>query len=138
MTASVAHGLVFALPDSAGAGEHGRRENSRGEALSSLEQAGSLRDRFYAWRGRSGRRYVCSVFRCEEDRFLADLTSGVVIGVARDAGGMARPVCVASAQATGGLTILRERAREAGVAEWHVHFCDSRDVFGDLAGSLLH
>jgi hypothetical protein len=138
MAASVAHGLVFASPDSPGASAHGREENRRGEALSSLEQAGSLRDRFYAWRGRSGRRYVCSVFRCEEDRFLADLAAGVVIGVARDAGGTVRPVCVASAPATGGFRALRERAREAGVAEWHVHFCDNQDVFGDLAGSLLH
>jgi hypothetical protein len=139
MTASIAQRVVFASPsEEGGASPCGRRENSRGEVLPSLAQAGPLRERFYAWRGRSGRRYVCSVFPFDEDRFVAEVTSGVLIGVARDAAGAARPVCVAPARLAGGLMVLRERAREAGVSEWHVHFSDSQDVFGDLAGTLLH
>jgi hypothetical protein len=139
MTASIAQRLVFASPSAGGgASPRGQRENSRGEVLPSLEQAGPLRERFYAWRGRSGRRYVCSVFRSDEDRFVAGVTSGVLIGVARDAAGAARPVCVTPARAAGGLPVLRECAREAGVSEWHVHFSDCQDVFGDLAASLLH
>ena len=33
----------------------------RGQALAALRSS-ELRDRFYSWRGGSGRRYVCSVF----------------------------------------------------------------------------
>jgi len=138
MTAAVAHSLFFAFPSAHGAGGSSEtRGKSRGEALPSLAGAGALKERFYAWRGRSGRRYVCSVFCREEEHFVADVVSGVIIGVGRDAGGAARPVWIAPAGA-GGLSNLRDCAREAGVAEWHVHFCDNPDAFGDLAGSLLH
>lgn len=138
MTAAVAHPLVFPFPSAHGAGgSPEKRDGSRGEALPSLAEAGALKERFYAWRGRSGRRYVCSVFCREEERFVADVASGVIIGVARDAGGTARPVWIAQA-GEGGLSNLRDCAREAGVAEWHIHFCDNPDVFRDLAGSLLH
>ncbi len=138
MTAAVAQSLVFSLAPAHGARVSPEKpDRGRGEALPSLAAAGALRERFYAWRGRSGRRYVCSVFCCEEERFVAEVASGVIIGVVRDAGGRARPVWIAPAGA-GELSTLRDCARAAGVAEWHVHFCDHPDAFGDLAGSLLH
>ncbi len=70
---------------------------SRGEALRSLAETDSLRGRFFAWRGASGRRYVCSVFQSGEESFIADVTNGAVIGVARE-GVTTRPVCVFLAQ----------------------------------------
>ena len=69
----------------------------RGQALQSLAETDSLRSRFFSWRGASGRRYVCSVFQSGEDSFVADVTNGVVIGVARE-GATTRPVCVFLAQ----------------------------------------
>ncbi|MGE4173472.1 MAG: hypothetical protein AB7F41_13450, partial [Methylocystis sp.] len=70
---------------------------ARGEALQSLAEADSLRNRFMSWRGASGRRYVCSVFQSGEESFIADVTNCVVIGVARE-GATTRPVCVFLAQ----------------------------------------
>jgi hypothetical protein len=71
--------------------------NSRGQELESLVESDSLRSRFFAWMGLSGRRYVCSVFQQGEEGFVADVESGVVVGVARE-GAVARPVCVFAAQ----------------------------------------
>ena len=68
----------------------------RGEALPSLAGSQGLRDRFYAWRGKSGRRYVCSVFRSGEEGFIADVTGGAIIGVSRTEA-VTRPVCVIAA-----------------------------------------
>jgi len=113
------------------------KSSSRGEALSSLADSHGLRDRFYAWRGKSGRRYVCSVFRSGEEGFVADVTNGAIIGVARE-GDAARPVCVLTAGHSRTTQDLRAFGRELGVAEWHVHFCGEADVVGDLSGSLLH
>ena len=110
----------------------------RGEALTSLAGSQGLSDRFFAWRGKAGQRYVCSVFRDGEEGFVADVTDGAIIGVARD-GAAARPVCVIAAQQSGSTQALRALGRELGVAEWHVHFCGESDaVVSDLSGSLLH
>jgi len=111
----------------------------RGEALQSLADADSLRSRFFSWRGASGRRYVCSVFQSGEEAFIADVTNGAVIGVARE-GVTTRPVCVFPAQerATGDRHALRKMARELGVAEWHVHFCADAATLRDLSASLLN
>lgn len=110
----------------------------RGEALPSLAGSQGLRDRFYAWRGKSGRRYVCSVFRSGEEGFLAGVTDGAIVGVAHtDA--TARPVCVIAARHTLATKDLRAMGHELGVVEWHVHFSGETDnVVGDLSGSLLH
>jgi len=108
----------------------------RGQALQSLAETDSLRSRFFSWRGASGRRYVCSVFQSGEDSFVADVTNGVVIGVARE-GATTRPVCVFLAQERAGRR-LREIARELGVAEWHVHFCADAASLRDLSASLLN
>ena len=111
----------------------------RGQALQSLAETDSLRSRFFSWRGASGRRYVCSVFQSGEASFVADVTNGVVIGVARE-GATTRPVCVFLAQerAHGDRRGLREIARELGVAEWHVHFCADAASLRDLSASLLN
>ena len=110
----------------------------RGQALQSLAETDSLRSRFFSWRGASGRRYVCSVFQSGEDSFVADVTNGVVIGVARE-GATTRPVCVFLAQERArDRRGLREIARELGVAEWHVHFCADAASLRDLSASLLN
>ncbi|MGZ9409971.1 MAG: hypothetical protein ACXW3J_05000 [Methylocystis sp.] len=111
----------------------------RGQALQSLAETDSLRSRFFSWRGASGRRYVCSVFQSGEESFIADVTNGVVIGVARE-GAATRPVCVFLAQerSYGDRRGLREIARELGVAEWHVHFCADAASLRDLSASLLN
>ncbi|MGJ0621445.1 MAG: hypothetical protein ACR65Z_12145 [Methylocystis sp.] len=111
----------------------------RGEALRSLAETDSLRGRFFSWRGASGRRYVCSVFQSGEESFIADVTNGAVIGVARE-GVTTRPVCVFLAQdrKPGDRYALRRMARELGVAEWHVHFCADAATLRDLSASLLN
>lgn len=111
----------------------------RGEALQSLAATDSLRSRFFSWRGASGRRYVCSVFQSGEESFIADVTNGVVIGVARE-GAASRPVCVFLAQERmpGDRRALRKMAQELGVAEWHVHFCADAATLRDLSASLLN
>ncbi len=114
------------------------KASPRGEALNSLAGSKGLRDRFYAWRGKSGRRYVCSVFGCGEEGFIADVTSGAIIGVMRD-DAVTRPVCVIPAGQSGSSQSLRALGREHGVAEWHVHFSGEMDeVVSDLHGSLFH
>lgn len=111
----------------------------RGQALRSLAGSQGLRDHFFSWRGASGRRYVCSVFQAGEDGFVADVTNGVVIGVARD-GGAARPVCVflAGEEERRDRYALRRMAREFNVSEWHVHFCADAETMRDLSASLLN
>lgn len=112
--------------------------SARGQELGSLAQLEGLRGRFFSWRGASGARYVCSVFQAGEDGFVADVTNGVIIGVARE-GGAARPVCVFLAQQDGGdQRALRDLARELRIAEWHVHFCAGVETLRDLSGSLLN
>ena len=108
----------------------------RGQALQSLAETDSLRSRFFSWRGASGRRYACSVFQSGEASFVADVTNGVVIGVARE-GAATRPVCVFLAQERARRG-LRQIARELGVAEWHVHFCADAASLRDLSASLLN
>lgn len=108
----------------------------RGQALQSLVASEGLRDRFFSWRGLSGRSYVCSVFQAGEEGFVADVVSGLVIGVARD-GGVARPVCVFLARGDERRG-LRDMAREFDVAEWHVHFCADARTVRDLSAALLN
>ena len=116
---------------------------SRGEALQSLVSADGLRDRFFSWRGTSGRRYVSSVFQIGETGFVADVTSGLIIGVARNPSacdGAARPVGLFRAiegRRTDAFA-LRRMARETGVTEWHVLFGADDATMQDLAASLLN
>jgi hypothetical protein len=107
----------------------------RGQELQSLAETDALRGRFFSWRGVSGERYVCSVFQRGEENFVADVESGVIIGVARESAGR-RPVCVLGAGEN--ILSLRHLARELGVVEWHVRFGADTDAVRDLSGSLLN
>jgi len=113
-----------------------RHRGDKGGALTSLARTQSLRDRFFSWRGLSGRRYVCSIFKIGEEAFVADITLGVAIGVIRS-GGDAHARFVTQLGQYGNGEQLRAIGRELGVNEWHVHFSNSGDVFEDLTGSLL-
>jgi hypothetical protein len=133
MSVSALYPTIFSSPS-----PRNGKTPPRGEALPSLAGSQGLRDRFYAWRGKSGRRYVCSVFRDGEESFIADVTDGAIIGVAR-ADAVSRPVCVIDARRSPGTQALRALGRELGVVEWHVHFSGDADgVVSDLSGSLLH
>jgi len=115
-----------------------RRETSpSGQALASLSTS-DLRERFYSWRGLSGRRYICSVFSAAETAVVSEFTAAAVIGVAK-AGAARRPVCVMSSREfhVWGDIGSREGAESHGVSEWHVHFGVDDDGLRDLAGSLL-
>ncbi len=113
------------------------RATPRGQALASLT-ASDLHERFYSWRGVSGRRYICSVFSVAETAAVSEFTSAAVIGVAND-GAARRPVCVMSSREFRLLEDvgLRGDASAHGVSEWHVHFGVDEDGLRDLAGSLL-
>lgn len=108
-----------------------------GQALASL-LASELRERFYSWRGLSGRRYICSVFSTADAAIVSEFTAAAVIGVARD-GAARRPVCVMSSREfrVSGDIGSREGAGGHGVTEWHVHFGVDEEGLRDLAGSLL-
>jgi len=119
-----------------------RRETSpgaspSGQALASLSTS-DLRERFYSWRGLSGRRYICSVFSVAETAVVSEFTAAAVIGVAK-AGAAQRPVCVMSSREfhVWGDIGSREGAESHGVSEWHVHFGVDDEGLRDLAGSLL-
>lgn len=125
----------FALSRRSPLRDAGKALNPRGQELDSLAGSDALRGRFFSWRGVSGRRYVCSVFHRGEENFIADVESGVIIGVARD-GAALRPVCMFSAGESRALA--PELAREFGVVEWHVHFSLDGETIRDLSGSLLN
>lgn len=81
--------------------------------------AGLGERRFTAWRGRSGRRYVASVFQLSDDHALG-FTDAVLLAIsgdrrviaARDSG----PFGVEAA-----LTRWRQSVQDAGACEIHVH-----------------
>jgi hypothetical protein len=109
-----------------------------GQALASL-LASDLRERFYSWRGLSGRRYICSVFSAADAAVVSEFTAAAVIGVAK-VGAARRPVCVMSSREfrVWGDIGPREGAESHGVSEWHVHFGVDEQGLRDLAGSLLN
>lgn len=111
---------------------------ARGQELASLNSC-DLRDRFYSWRGASGQRYVCSIFRLNEESVVADFSQAVVIGVARE-GAARRPICVlcSSDFETDTGRIIRADARALGANEWHVHFGARDDMLRGLAAALLN
>ena len=103
-----------------------------GLGLASLT-ASNLERRFYAWLGKSGRRYVCTVFRNGEGEVLGSFTDASIVGVAhRDE--VRRPVCVLAPSDFDGNSNVRAAAAIAlGVNEWHVHFLtDPRELAADL------
>jgi hypothetical protein len=121
-----------------GRGDDRAARAPRGQSLASLP-ASDLGERFYAWRGASGARFVCSVFQAGETGIVADFSSALIVGVARE-GALRRPVCVLSSREFEGVAGRApwEAERALGVAEWHVHFCADEDKLCDLAASLLN
>jgi hypothetical protein len=109
-----------------------------GQALASLLTS-DLAERFYSWRGLSGRRYICSVFSAADAAVVSEFTAAAVIGVTR-VGAARRPVCVMSSREfhVWGDIGSREGAESHGVSEWHVHFGVDDERLRDLAGSLLN
>ncbi len=105
----------------------------RGEALAALFGS-ELRERFYSWRGGSGRRYVCSVFPAAEQAVVGERWAAAVIGVANECGAR-RAVYVMTSGEFGALA--EKDAKAQGVNEWHVHFGMDEAGLRDLAGSLL-
>lgn len=107
---------------------------------------GALASRFHSWRGRSGERYVFTVYPVDREDIsagLPDLDSAVVIGVAFD--GRRERVRVAIFEAGWGDGRLTrgdsaiEAALAAGAREWHVHLLATsaearRAVIRDLEG----
>lgn len=95
-------------------------------ALASLA-GGDLEERFHAWRGRSGRRYICSVFPVDQraaDAGLPEFAEAIVIAVGEDIGGERR--VVAFLQCEYGANALARQAFvaaavKAGAQQWHVH-----------------
>ncbi|PWB83238.1 MAG: hypothetical protein C3F11_07765 [Methylocystaceae bacterium] len=112
--------------------------SARGQELASLASC-DLRDRFYSWRGASGQRYVCSIFRLDEESVVAEFSQAVVIGVVRE-GATRRPVCVLRSRdfETDDGRAVRDDARKLGVNEWHVRFGARDDIMLGLAAALLN
>jgi hypothetical protein len=95
-------------------------------ALASLA-GGDLAERFHAWRGRSGRRYICSVFPVDVrdgEAGLPDFAEAVVIAVKMDAAGQRRVVGFCQCEYGAG-PVARHAFVSAAVAvgaqQWHVH-----------------
>ena len=93
-------------------------ESLAGEALAS---------RFHAWRGASGRRYVCSVFPAEAnapDAGLPDFVDAIAIAVARQPDGSRRRISLCLNEATSDPASRNAFIVEAlskGAIEWHIH-----------------
>ena len=113
--------------------------SARGQALGSLRSL-DLRDHFYSWRGASGDRYVCSVFRVAEEAIVADFSQATIIGVVGKKTSVRRPICILSSRdfETVEGRAVREEVRALGVTEWHVHFGSGDAGLRDLAASLLN
>ena len=110
----------------------GLRIAPEGLRLASLADS-SLERRFYSWLGRSGNRYVCTVFRMGQEEAVSSFTDAAVIGVAhRDE--VRRPVCVLTPSDFEAIGMARVKAAVAlGVNEWHVHFVSQqRELAADL------
>lgn len=103
-----------------------QRRPERNTPLQSLA-GGSLASRFHAWRGGSGRRYVCSVFAVDPgdpEAGLPDYTDVIALAVARDDTDTRQCVSVFLRGATPDLVAQRrfvEAALAAGTVEWHIH-----------------
>jgi len=97
-------------------------------ALASL--AGStLEPRFYAWQGRAGRRYICSVFPVLEDednKGLPDFPGAIVIAAGRN-GVRLRALTVFAPSDGAERTMCVDEAISGGAVEWHVHLPAGND-----------
>lgn len=97
-----------------------------------LKGAGAMRDRrFTAWRGRSGRRYIASVFPITDatalgyaDAVLMAVSADRRILAARDSGPFGLE---------GALLRWRDAVREAGAVELHLHLLAEDETARDAA-----
>ncbi|MEJ0095295.1 MAG: hypothetical protein WDN46_18390 [Methylocella sp.] len=88
----------------------------------------ALAAHFHAWRGASGKRYVCSVFPVTSNDWLGGLPqfdAAVALAVGVDGEGQRTRVNTvelswSEGQFTGDLTCVRAALR-AGACEWHIH-----------------
>lgn len=132
------------------AGSRGRRaapdfaemewlENSRRRSVPAANApldclaGGALASRFHAWRGLSGRRYVCSVFPARRNLSwggMPEFDDAVVLAVAADAWGARRRIAVFEFHSRRGRFCGDPdrvgAALEAGASEWHVHLLAER------------
>jgi hypothetical protein len=99
---------------------------ARNSALASLAGE-ALAERFHAWHGASGRRYVFTIFPVNSaapDSGLPDFAEAVVIAVARKSDGSRRRVSLCQRE-RGANPYAREsfilEALAGGACEWHVH-----------------
>jgi hypothetical protein len=89
---------------------------------------GALASRFHAWRGESGRRYVCSVFPARSEAVLGgmpEFDAAVAIAVRIDAAGRRSRLAVfelswRNGRFQGDVERL-EKTLAAGICEWHIH-----------------
>ncbi len=92
-------------------------------ALASLA-GGELAERFHSWRGRSGRRYICSVFPVDvaaHDAGLPDFAEAVVIAVRFEANGVRHVVAIFQCEHGAGRVARHAFVTAAGAQQWHVH-----------------
>lgn len=113
--------------------------------LASLADQPLLR-RFHSWSGRSGRRYVCSVFPAEFEQpgaGLPDFSGALVLAVAVAADGLRSPLALHDSGEGDAASHDRRRmflatAQALGACEWHVYLLATeaghrRLVMADLA-----
>ncbi len=101
-------------------------DDTSNTSLASLA-GGDLAERFHSWRGRSGRRYICSVFRVEHhsaDAGLPDFEAAIAIAVKTDVLGNRQVVGFCQCEHGFG-PVARNAfvmaAIAAGAQQWHVH-----------------
>jgi len=109
---------------------------------------GSLARRFHSWSGRSGRRYICSVFPMragEPQSGFPEFVDAIVVAVGVAADGLRTPLSFfecseANAGASSERAKLLAEALAQLVCEWHVHLLATdpelrRRVIQDLESS---
>ena len=88
---------------------------------------GALASRFHAWRGRSGRRYICSVFAVLDmatETEFPNYSDAVIIAAAAEENGRRRMIAIGQSGSNGawfGHSAFARMAISAGATEWHVH-----------------
>lgn len=105
----------------------------RSAPLAALRHS-DLAQRFHSWHGRSGRRYICSIFACAEEAFSFD--NAVAIAVVLDVAGR-RHALAAMQTGNGAGSASCGFASRSGGLEWHVHLLKdgivaAQAVFDDL------